>query len=163
MSYFAVHIQESALSARYFFLKPGNYSMWLQWTFVSKWLPWDFNGHLLENEQPGYVEMAQICLTIWQKILDFSKVSTRIVTFKSSCAIFLYVNPCLYTSKDCLTQKVAHRLIWVAHKEDMSHVDSNMYSAIFIILSQSKKHLKDWPSYCYCRPCAAVTWVVKDL
>ena len=43
----------------------------------------------------------------------------------------------------------------------MSHVDSNMYSAIFVIPSESKKHLKDWHAYCYCQPCAVVCWVAK--
>ena len=120
-------------------------AMRIQWTFVSKWLPWEFNGYLFIIERPGYVEMAQICLIN--------------LTEKLTCDIFLHVNPCLYISKDCRTQVVAHRLKWMAQEVYMSHVDSNMYSAVFIIPTQSKKHLTDWPSYCYCRTCAVVSWV----
>ena len=134
-----------------------------QWTFVSKWLPWEINGYLFIIERPGYVEMAQICLINLTEKLHFSIVSNKIVTYNLTCDIFLHVNPCLYISKDCRTQVVAHRLKWVAQEVYMSHVDSNMYSAVFVIPSQSKKHLTDWPSYCYCRPCAMVSWVVTTL
>ena len=83
-------------------------------------------------------------------------MSNKIVTYNLPCDIFLHVNPCLYISKDCRTQVVSHRLKWVAQEVYMSHVDSNMYSAVFVIPFESKKYLTD------CRPCAVVSWVNRE-